>query len=51
VKALTTATTMESLLQNAPADWANMNFEEVIEDPIVDGNVESPHVVAKYFWK
>jgi hypothetical protein len=51
VKALTTATTMESLLQNAPADWANMNFEAVIEDPIVDGNAESPRVVAKYFWK
>jgi hypothetical protein len=43
-------TDLEALLQNAPANWRNMNMEAVIETQVIDGHSGPPKVRAVEFW-
>jgi hypothetical protein len=48
---LTNPKYMTALLQNAPANWMDMNLEAVIKTNVVEGKPGPPRVVATYFWK
>ena len=42
---------LESMLKNAPANWADMNLEAVIQTQVIDGKIGPPRVVAVHYWK